>query len=79
MEGGSPWIAMIIAIVLIIINGILASSEISLVSLKRVKLKQKAESGDRKAKKLLEIKQNPSDFLSTIQVGITLAGLLSGA
>lgn len=79
MEGGSPWIAMIIAIVLIIINGVLASSEISLVSLKRVKLKQKAESGDRKAKKLLEIKQNPSDFLSTIQVGITLAGLLSGA
>jgi putative hemolysin len=79
MEGGSPWIAMIIAIVLIIINGILASSEISLVSLKRVKLKQKAESGDRKAKRLLEIKQNPSDFLSTIQVGITLAGLLSGA
>ena len=79
MEGGSPWIAMVIAIVLIIINGILASSEISLVSLKRVKLKQKAESGDSKAKRLLEIKQNPSDFLSTIQVGITLAGLLSGA
>jgi len=79
MEGGSPWIAMIIAIVLIIINGILASSEISLVSLKRVKLKQKAESGDSKSKRLLEIKQNPSDFLSTIQVGITLAGLLSGA
>ncbi len=79
MEGGSPWIAMIIAIVLIIINGILASSEISLVSLKRVKLKQKAESGDSKAKRLLKIKQNPSDFLSTIQVGITLAGLLSGA
>jgi putative hemolysin len=79
MEGGSPWIAMIVAIILIIINGVLASSEISLVSLKRVKLKQKAESGDRKAKRLLEIKQNPSDFLSTIQVGITLAGLLSGA
>jgi len=79
MEGGSPWIAMLIAIVLIIINGVLASSEISLVSLKRVKLKQKAESGDRKAQRLLEIKQNPSDFLSTIQVGITLAGLLSGA
>jgi len=79
MEGGSPWIAMIIAIVLIIINGVLASSEISLVSLKRVKLKQKAESGDSKAKRLLKIKQNPSDFLSTIQVGITLAGLLSGA
>jgi putative hemolysin len=79
MENGSPWIAMIIAIVLIIINGILASSEISLVSLKKVKLKQKVESGDKKARKLLEIKQNPSDFLSTIQVGITLAGLLSGA
>lgn len=79
MEDGSPWIAMIIAIVLIIINGVLASSEISLLSLKKARLKQKAESGDRKAKILLEIKQKPSDFLSTIQVGITLAGLLSGA
>ncbi|MDD4364017.1 MAG: hemolysin family protein, partial [Atribacterota bacterium] len=79
MEDGSPWIAIGIAVILIIINGILASSEISLISLKKVKLRNKVESGDKKAKLLLEIKQNPSDFLSTIQVGITLAGLLSGA
>jgi len=57
----------------------LASSEISLISLKKVKLRNKIESGDKKAKLLLEMKQNPSDFLSTIQIGITLAGLLSGA
>lgn len=79
MEDGSPWIAIIIFIVLTIINGILASAEISLVSLKKIRLKQKAESGDKKAKRLLEMKQSPSDFLSTIQIGITLAGLLSGA
>jgi len=79
MEDGSPWIAIIVAIILITINGILASAEISLVSLKKIRLKQKAESGDKKAKYLLNMKQNPSDFLSTIQIGITLAGLLSGA
>jgi len=79
MEDGSPWIAIVIAVILIIINGILASSEISLISLKKMKLRNKIESGDKKAKLLLEMKQNPSDFLSTIQIGITLAGLLSGA
>jgi len=79
MEDGSPWIAIGIVVFLIIINGILASSEISLISLKKVKLRNKIESGDKKAKLLLEMKQNPSDFLSTIQIGITLAGLLSGA
>jgi len=79
MEDGSPWIAIIVAVILITINGILASAEISLVSLKKIRLRQKAESGDKKAKRLLEMKQNPSDFLSTIQIGITFAGLLSGA
>ncbi len=79
MEDGSPWIAIIIFILLTTVNGILASAEISLVSLKKIRLKQKAESGDKKAERLLYMKQNPSDFLSTIQIGITLAGLLSGA
>ncbi|MBN2395417.1 MAG: HlyC/CorC family transporter [Candidatus Atribacteria bacterium] len=79
MEDGSPWIAIVVLIILISMNGLLAAAEISLVSLKKIRLKQKAESGDSKAKKLLEMKQNPSDFLSTIQIGITLAGLLSGA
>ena len=79
MEDGSPCIAIIIAVVLITINGILASAEIALVSLNKIRLKQKAESGDKKAQSLLDMKQNPSNFLSTIQIGITLAGLLSGA
>jgi putative hemolysin len=79
MEDGSPWIAIIVAIILITLNGILASAEIALVSLNKIRLKQKAESGDDRAKYLLDMKQNPSNFLSTIQIGITLAGLLSGA
>ena len=70
MEDGSPWIAIIIAVVLITINGILASAEIALVSLNKIRLKQKAESGDKKAQSLLDMKQNPSNFLSTIQIGI---------
>lgn len=57
----------------------LASTEIAMMGLKEGQLRKKAESGDKKASLLLVMKQNPSDFLSTVQVGITLAGLLSGA
>ena len=79
MEDGSPWIAILITIILIIVNGLLASAEIAMMGLNEAKLKQSAQSGDKKAVLLLNMKQNPSNFLSTIQVGITLASLLSGA
>lgn len=79
MDGGSTWIAVILAIALIIINGILASAEMALVGLNETKLRQKADEGDKKSAFLLRMKENPSDFLSAVQVGITLAGLLSGA
>lgn len=78
-DGGNPWIAIIITIILVAINGMLASSEIAMMGLNETKLKNQAESGDKKSKLLLFMKKNPSDFLSTIQIGITLAGLLSGA
>ncbi|MDL2229587.1 hemolysin family protein [Treponema sp. OttesenSCG-928-L16] len=72
-------IAAAIIVVLIIINGMLASAEIAFMGLKETLLKKNAGKGDRKAASLLKMKQHPSDFLSTIQIGITLAGLLSGA
>lgn len=71
--------AFILMIVLITINSILASAEIAMMSLNEVKLRVKANTGDKKAKILLHMKETPSNFLSTIQIGITLAGLLSGA
>lgn len=64
---------------LILINGVFAMSEMALVTSRKSSLKQKANSGDKKAKTALELAENPSNFLSTIQVGITLVAILSGA
>jgi putative hemolysin len=65
--------------VLVLLNGVLSMSEIALVSSKPVRLKQRAEAGDRGAGKALELQEAPGRFLSTVQVGITLVGVLSGA
>jgi putative hemolysin len=65
--------------VLVLLNGVLSMSEISLVSAKPIRLKQRAEAGDRGAGKALELQESPVRFLSTVQVGITLVGVLSGA
>ncbi|UOR13553.1 hemolysin family protein [Halobacillus amylolyticus] len=66
-------------IILIILNGFFAASEIALISLNDKKVKQMADRGDKKAKKLYHLISEPSRFLSTIQVGITLAGFLASA
>ncbi len=79
MSDGNIGAALLITIILIAINGMLASAELAMIGLSEHRLRQKAEAGDRKAKTLLRMKENPSGFLSTVQIGITLAGLLSGA
>lgn len=70
---------ILLLIVLTLINAFLAASEIAVVSVNRNRLEQKADDGNVKAKKLLKIIENPTNFLSTIQVGITLVNILSGA
>jgi putative hemolysin len=65
--------------VLILINGVLSMAEIAIVSSRRTKLQQEAESGNQSARKALNLKDNPTNFLSTIQIGITLIGILTGA
>lgn len=75
----NPWIAIGVTVLLVAINGMLASAEIALVGLSEVRLRDHAASGDKKSRLLLNMKENPSNFLSTIQIGITLSGLLSGA
>jgi putative hemolysin len=74
-------IAIEIALVLILIiaNGIFAASEIAIVSSRKVRLEQLADQGSRKARAALKLANSPNDFLSTIQIGITLIGILSGA
>jgi putative hemolysin len=74
-----PLIAFLILLGLVLVNGVFALAEIAMVSSRPVRLKQHAEEGRRGASAALELSRTPSRFLSTIQVGITLVGVLSGA
>ena len=71
--------AIILQIVLIFVNAIFASAEIAVISMNDAKLKHMSQEGDRRAKRLIALTEQPAKFLSTIQIAITLAGLLSGA
>src|SRR5699024_10291475 len=78
--GSQSLIAQIlILIVLTFINAFLAAAEIAVVSINKSRIEQQADEGDNKAQKLLKTLENPTNFLSTIQVGITLVNILSGA
>lgn len=66
-------------LLLLVLNGVLAMSEIALVSAKKVRLRQRAEAGDRGARAALKLAESPGRFLSTVQIGITLVGILAGA
>lgn len=69
----------LIILVLILANGVFAMSEISVVAARKVRLQQRAEDGDERARAALELATHPAQFLSTVQVGITLVGILTGA
>lgn len=68
---------IVIILILIILNGILSASEIAIVSSRKARL-QAASEKNAGAKKALELKDNPNNFLSTVQIGITLIGILTG-
>ena len=70
---------IILLIVLIGINAFFAASEIAFISLNDAKIDVQAKEGNKKAKKIKKMLENPSKFLATIQIGITLAGFLSSA
>ena len=74
-----PLLSIPILIILTAINAFFAAAEIAVISLSETKLKKQAEEGDRKAKKLLSLMQAPDNFLSAIQIAITLAGFLNAA
>jgi putative hemolysin len=63
---------------LILLNGVLAMSEVALLTSKRSKLTAMAQRGKKSAETALRISEDPTQFLSTIQIGITSIGLLSG-
>ena len=64
---------------LLIINGLFSMTEIAVVSARRVRLARAAADGSAGAAKAVELQENPDRFLSTVQIGITLVGILSGA
>ena len=70
---------LLLQLILILVNAFFAATEIAVISLNEKKVKAKAEDGDRKAVKMLKMIEEPTRFLSTIQIGITLAGFLGSA
>lgn len=70
---------LLLQLILILLNAFFAATEIAVISLNEKKLKARAESGDKKAVKMLKMIEEPTRFLSTIQIGITLAGFLGSA
>ncbi|HQP31073.1 MAG TPA: hemolysin family protein [Deltaproteobacteria bacterium] len=70
---------IIIILLLIVVNGIFALAEVAVVASRKTRLRQLAKEGDAKAQAALELAESPNRFLSTVQVGITLIGVLAGA
>jgi putative hemolysin len=69
---------LLIILLLILLNGVFAMSEIAMVASKKSRLQALSKKGDLTARKALELSQNPGKLLSTVQIGITLIGILLG-
>jgi putative hemolysin len=72
-------IEILIILLLLAANGLFAMTEIAVVSARKTRLRQLAETGDLKARAALALAESPNRFLATVQVGITLVGVLAGA
>ena len=79
MSSDPIWPQLLLQLILILVNAYFAATEIAVISLNENVLRREAEEGDKKAAKLLKIMEAPTRFLSTIQIGITLAGFLGSA
>lgn len=73
------FVQILILIILILLNAFFAATEIAFISLNDAKIEKRAKEGDKKAKQINKMLKEPSKFLATIQIGITLAGFLSSA
>ena len=72
-------IELLIIFILFLANGVLAMAEMSLVSARKARLQALAQRGNAAARTAVELAQSPNQFLSTVQIGITLVGILAGA
>ena len=73
------FVELAIVIVLVLVNGFLSMSELAVVSARPARLKVLASNGHNGAAKALELGEDPGKFMSSVQTGITLVGVLSGA
>lgn len=78
-DPGSIIFQIVLLFVLILVNAFFAMSEIAIISLNDNMVEKMAEEGNKKAKQIMKLTENPSNFLSTIQIGVTLAGFLTSA
>ena len=74
-----PWSDLAILAVLILVNGVFSMSELAIVSARPQRLRLAAERGSGGAKVALQLAADPGKFLSTVQIGITLVGIIAGA
>jgi putative hemolysin len=74
-----PWLDVVIILALVALNGVLSMSELAIVSSREARLKAMAKGGSSGAQCALDLASNPGRFLSTVQIGITLVGILAGA
>lgn len=74
-----PWIDVAVIAALVVLNGVFAMSELAVVSSRRAKLETMAKNGVRGAESALTLGSDPGKFLSTVQIGITLVGIVAGA
>jgi putative hemolysin len=73
------WSDIVLILIFITINGFFAAAEIAVVATRRIRIRKLAEEGNRNALILQQFKENPDRFLATIQIGITLAGVIAAA
>jgi len=74
-----PWFDLVIILALVALNGVFAMSELAIVSARRPRLQAMEKAGRRGARTALELASDPGKFLSTVQIGITLIGIVAGA
>jgi putative hemolysin len=74
-----PWLDVAIILLLVMLNGVFAMSELAIVSSRKPRLRAMAKSGSKAARTALDLASDPGRFLSTVQIGITLIGILAGA
>lgn len=73
------YLEILIILILVLLNGIFALSEIAIITSRKIKLQKISQEGNKNADIAIELSESPNQFLSTIQIGITLIGILAGA